>query len=45
MSCKWILKIKYNVDGFVVRHKACLVVKACTQVEDIDFNEMFSIVA
>jgi hypothetical protein len=49
MSRKWIFKIKYNVDGFMtlwqVRHKACFVARGFTQVEGIDFNETFSLVA
>jgi len=49
MSCKWIFKIKYNVDGFMAlwqaRHKAHLVARGFTQVEGIDFNETFSLIA
>jgi hypothetical protein len=45
MSCKWIFKIKYNAGGFVIRHKVRLVARGFTQVEDIDFNEIFSFVA
>jgi hypothetical protein len=48
MSCKWIYKIKYNVDGFMAlwqaKHKAYLVAREFTQVESIDFNETFSLV-
>jgi hypothetical protein len=45
VSCKWIFKIKYNVDGFVVRHKPCLVERGFTRVEGINFNETFFLVA
>jgi hypothetical protein len=45
VSCKWIFKIKYNVDGFVARHKVCLVARGFTQIEGIDFNKTFSLVA
>ncbi len=45
MSCKWIFKIKYNVDGCVVRHKAHLMAKGFTQVEGFDFNKKNSLVA
>jgi hypothetical protein len=44
MSCKWIFKIKYNVIGSMVRHKAHLVASGFTQVEGIDFNETFSFI-
>jgi len=42
VNWKWIFKIKYNVDDFVAKHKACLVAKGFTQVEGIDFNETIS---
>jgi hypothetical protein len=41
MSCKWIFKIKYNVNGFMVRHKIHLVAKGFTQAGGIDFNQNF----
>jgi hypothetical protein len=43
VNYKWIFKIKYNVDGFVARHKPCLVARGFTQVESINFNEIFSL--
>jgi len=45
MSCKWIIKIKYNANGFMARYKFHLVAKGFIQVEGIDFNETFSIIA
>jgi hypothetical protein len=30
VNCKWIFKVKYNVDGFVARHKPCLVARGFT---------------
>jgi hypothetical protein len=45
MSCKWIFKIKYNVNGSMARRKICFVAEEFTQVEGIDFNETFSPIA
>ncbi len=44
ISCKWIFNIKYNVDGFMSRHKVCLVANGITLVGNIDLNETFSFV-
>jgi hypothetical protein len=30
MSCKWMFKVKYNVDGSIGKHKAHLVARAFT---------------
>jgi hypothetical protein len=45
MNCKWIIKIKYNANGFMASHKVCLVTKGLIQVEGINFNETFSLIA
>jgi hypothetical protein len=45
MTYEWIFKIKYNVNGYMVRHMVRLVAMRFTQVEGINFNEIFSFIA
>jgi hypothetical protein len=42
---KWVFKKKLNVEGKVDKYKARLVEKGYSQVEGIDFGEIFSLVA
>lgn len=39
---KWVFKKKFSAEGKVEKYKACLVAKGYSQVEGIDFGEIFS---
>jgi hypothetical protein len=42
---KWIFKKKLNAEGKVEKYKARLVAKGYSQVDEIDFGEIFSLVS
>lgn len=42
IRCKWIFKLKENLDGTVLRHKARLVAQRFNQVAGFDYSETFS---
>ena len=39
---KWVFKKNFSAKGKVKKYKACLVAKGYSQVEGIDFGEIFS---
>jgi hypothetical protein len=45
IGCKWVYKIKTKSDGTIERYKARLVSKGYAQEFEIDYNEIFTIVA
>jgi hypothetical protein len=45
IGTKWVFKNKLNRDGQVTRNKERLVCKGYAQVEGVDFEETFSVVA
>jgi hypothetical protein len=42
VGCKWVYKLKKDVDDKVERYKARLVEKGYSQKEGIDFHDIFS---
>ncbi|XP_027344169.1 uncharacterized protein LOC113856524 isoform X1 [Abrus precatorius] len=42
VGCKWVFKIKHNLDGSTERYKARLVAKGFTQTVGIDYLRTFS---
>ena len=44
IPCKWVFKIKHEIDN-TVRHKTRLCVKGFHQVPRVDYTELFSPVA
>jgi hypothetical protein len=45
VTSKWIYKIKHTTDGSIEKHKASFVARGLSQVEGIDYEDTFSLVA
>ena len=45
LDCKWVYWVEYHSNGYVERLKARLIVFCNHQVECIDYNETFALVA
>jgi hypothetical protein len=45
IGVKSVFKVKRDEHGALYKHKACLVVKGCVQQHDIDYDEVFALMA
>ena len=45
VTSRWLYKTKYAVDGSIEKHKACFVARGFSQVEVVDYDETFTLVA
>ena len=41
VGCKWVFKLKKSVDDKIERYKARLVAKGYSQMEGIDYHDIF----
>ena len=45
ISCKWLYKTKLNANNEISKFKARLVARGFSQIEGLDYNETFALVA
>jgi hypothetical protein len=45
VTSKWLYKTKYVADGSIEKHKACFVARGFSQIEGVNYDETFSLVA
>ena len=42
VGSKWVFRIKHRPNGSIQKYKVCIVAQGFTQIEGIDYNEMFA---
>lgn len=42
LKSKWVFKVKTNADGSIGQYKARLVIKGCSQVKGVDYQDTYS---
>jgi len=45
VTSRWLYKTKYYADGNIEKHKFLFVVRGFSQVEGVDYDETFTLVA
>ena len=45
MQCKWVYRTKFAANGSDIKYKARLVAKSFSQVQGVDYTEIFAPVA
>jgi hypothetical protein len=45
VGSKWVFHIKWGPNGAILKYKACVVAQGFTQIEGINYDEMFAPVA
>ena len=45
VASRWLYKLKHAADGSIEKYKACFVARGFSQVEGVDYDETFALVA
>jgi hypothetical protein len=45
IGSKWVFHIKHTTDGSIAKYKACLVTRGFTQIQGVNYYDMYSPIA